>query len=140
MDPSELDQEAAYVNKQHEPTVQPPKPPRRPPLLWCSVKIMHVYTAVLLPTVTCSHTIPCCAALCRAVLCQTVGEGGEIPPGNAPGETKWQSRVVRPKADIKLTAGKAINVPIETLIDQVVKSNKVCEVLGVKGVRLLGEG
>jgi hypothetical protein len=29
------------------------------------------------------------------------------------------------KADIKLTAGKAINVPIETLVDQVVKTNKV---------------
>jgi hypothetical protein len=54
-----------------------------------------------------------------------VAEGGDIPPGNAPGETKWQSRAVRPKADIKLTAGKAINVPIETLIDQVVKTNKV---------------
>ena len=54
-----------------------------------------------------------------------MGESGDIPPGNAPGETKWQSRVVRPKADIKLTAGKAINVPIETLVDQVVKTNKV---------------
>jgi hypothetical protein len=70
----------------------------------------------------------CCAVLCCAVLrCDhcVVTEGGDIPPGNAPGETKWQSRVVRPKADIKLTAGKAINVPIETLIDQVVKTNKV---------------
>lgn len=59
------------------------------------------------------------------MLLLSVGEGGDIPPGNVPGETKWQSRVVRPKADIKLTAGKAINVPIENLIDQVVKTNKV---------------
>lgn len=57
--------------------------------------------------------------------CHAVVESGNIPPGNEPGETKWQSRVVRPKADIKLTAGKAINVPLETLIDQVVKANKV---------------
>jgi len=64
---------------------------------------------------------------------ETLGDSGDIPPGNAPGETKWQSRVVRPKADIKLTAGKAINVPIETLIDQVVKTNKV--VAFVKGTR-----
>lgn len=54
-----------------------------------------------------------------------VADSGNIPSGNAPGATKFQSRSVRPKADIKLTAGKAINVPIETLIDQVVKSNKV---------------
>jgi hypothetical protein len=45
----------------------------------------------------------------------------------------WQSRVVRPKADIKLTAGKAINVPIETLIDQVVKTNKVCDMCERRG-------
>eukprot|EP00879_Flechtneria_rotunda_P030673 GHRR01033339.1.p1 GENE.GHRR01033339.1~~GHRR01033339.1.p1 ORF type:complete len:214 (+),score=52.41 GHRR01033339.1:77-718(+) len=63
-----------------------------------------------------------------------VAETGSIPPGNAPGETKWQNRTAaRPKADIKLTAGKAINVPIETLIDQVVKGNKV--VAFVKGTR-----
>lgn len=54
-----------------------------------------------------------------------VAETGAIPSGNAPGATKFQSRSARPKADIKLTAGKAINVPIETLIDQVVKQNKV---------------
>jgi hypothetical protein len=41
--------------------------------------------------------------------------------------------VVRPKADIKLTAGKAINVPIETLIEQVVKTNKVGQVFPVVG-------
>jgi hypothetical protein len=55
-----------------------------------------------------------------------VAESGTIPAGNAPGETKWASRGPRPKADVKLTAGKAITVPIEELIDQVVKGNKVC--------------
>ena len=54
-----------------------------------------------------------------------MAESGAIPPGNAPGETKWQARTVRVKPEIKLTAGKAINVPIEELIDQVVKNNKV---------------
>jgi hypothetical protein len=54
-----------------------------------------------------------------------VSESGAIPPGNAPGETKWQARTVRVKPEIKLTAGKAISVPIEDLIDQVVKTNKV---------------
>jgi hypothetical protein len=57
-----------------------------------------------------------------------VSEGGDIPPGNAPGADTFKSRQVRPKADVKLTAGKAINVPIEALIDQVVKGNKVCSV------------
>jgi hypothetical protein len=54
-----------------------------------------------------------------------VADTGAVPPGNAPGETKWQGRPVRAKTEIKLTAGKAINVPIEQLIDGVVKENKV---------------
>lgn len=69
----------------------------------------------------------------KAWMEETLSESGAVPPGNVQGETKWQSRAVRPKADIKLTAGKAINVPIETLIDQVVKTNKV--VAFVKGTR-----
>eukprot|EP00879_Flechtneria_rotunda_P008671 GHRR01009084.1.p1 GENE.GHRR01009084.1~~GHRR01009084.1.p1 ORF type:complete len:268 (+),score=84.85 GHRR01009084.1:304-1107(+) len=70
----------------------------------------------------------------KAWMEEALAETGSIPPGNAPGETKWQNRTAaRPKADIKLTAGKAINVPIETLIDQVVKGNKV--VAFVKGTR-----
>jgi hypothetical protein len=46
---------------------------------------------------------------------------GSIPPGNAPGETKWQSRAVRPaKPEIRLTAGKPITgVTMEQLVDQV---------------------
>eukprot|EP00878_Enallax_costatus_P003308 GHUV01003513.1.p1 GENE.GHUV01003513.1~~GHUV01003513.1.p1 ORF type:complete len:279 (+),score=64.10 GHUV01003513.1:127-963(+) len=69
----------------------------------------------------------------KAWMEETLSETGSIPSGNAPGATKFQSRSARPKADIKLTAGKAINVPIETLLDQVVKQNKV--VAFVKGTR-----
>jgi Grx4 family monothiol glutaredoxin len=52
-----------------------------------------------------------------------------------PGETKWQSRSVAraTKAEIRLTAGKAINVPIEKLIDAVVKDNRI--VVFAKGTR-----
>ena len=59
---------------------------------------------------------------------EAIAAGGAIPPGNAPGESKWQSRSAArpPRPEIKLTAGKAINVPIEELIDQVVKGSKVC--------------
>ncbi len=64
---------------------------------------------------------------------QTVADSGAVPPGNAPGETKWSGAPKRAKAEIKLTAGKAINVPIEKLIDGVVKENKV--VAFVKGTR-----
>ena len=57
---------------------------------------------------------------------QAVGESGALPPGNAPGETRWQARKASPmKREIRLTNAKAINVPIETLVDQVVKTNKV---------------
>eukprot|EP00775_Hariotina_reticulata_P011904 gene11904-12048_t len=69
----------------------------------------------------------------KAWMEEALSEGADIPPGNAPGANIFQSRQVRPKADIKLTAGKAINVPLETLIDQVVKTNKV--VAFVKGTR-----
>lgn len=60
---------------------------------------------------------------------------GNIPPGNMPGETKWQSRSVQraTKQEIRLTAGKAINVPMEKMIDAVVKDNKI--VAFVKGTR-----
>ncbi len=54
-------------------------------------------------------------------------ELGNLPPGNQPGETKWQARKAAPlKNEIRLTAGKPITgVTIEQLIDQVVKGNKV---------------
>eukprot|EP00877_Chromochloris_zofingiensis_P014725 jgi/Chrzof1/9506/Cz04g05200.t1 len=69
----------------------------------------------------------------KAWVQEAMEDTGKIPPGNAPGETKWQSRAVRAKSEIMLTAGKAINVPIETLIDQVVKGNRV--VAFIKGTR-----
>jgi hypothetical protein len=62
--------------------------------------------------------------MCDAAL-SVVGDSGKVPPGNVAGETKWQTRTVRVKPEIKLTAGKAINVPLGDLIDQVVKGNKV---------------
>lgn len=54
---------------------------------------------------------------------------GNIPPGNAPGETRWQARRVAPlKKEIRLTAGKPISgITMEQLIDRVVKDNKVGE-------------
>lgn len=66
---------------------------------------------------------------------QAAEQYGNIPPGNAPGETKWQSRRPAPlKKEIRLTAGKAITgITIEQLVDRVVKDNKV--VAFVKGSR-----
>ena len=45
---------------------------------------------------------------------------GNIPPGNAPGESKWQARSGRAaKPEIRLTAGKPITgITIADLIDQ----------------------
>ncbi|KAG2430785.1 hypothetical protein HYH02_013624 [Chlamydomonas schloesseri] len=67
---------------------------------------------------------------------ETVAESGTIPPGNAPGETKWQSRSVAraTKPEIRLTAGKPIQgITIEELIDRIVKENPI--VVFVKGTR-----
>ena len=62
---------------------------------------------------------------------------GSIPPGNAPGEKKWQQRRPRvAKAEIRLTPGKGVEdltCSVEDLIDQVVKSCQV--VVFVKGTR-----
>lgn len=71
---------------------------------------------------------------CNPPSSSAVGEAGAVPPGNAPGETKWQAKpAARPKTEVRLTAGKAVNVPIEALIDGVVKENRV--VAFVKGTR-----
>ncbi|GFR48204.1 hypothetical protein Agub_g10062 [Astrephomene gubernaculifera] len=67
---------------------------------------------------------------------EAVAETGDIPPGNAPGETKWQSRSVAraTKPEIRLTAGKPITgITIADLIDRIVKENPV--VVFVKGTR-----
>lgn len=69
------------------------------------------------------HAIPCH----RVVLSCAVAETGTIPPGNAPGETKWQSRTAKPaRPEIRLTAGKGITgTTMDELIDRVVKDIKV---------------
>ncbi|GIL85279.1 hypothetical protein Vretimale_10753 [Volvox reticuliferus] len=67
---------------------------------------------------------------------EALAETGSIPPGNLPGETKWQSRSVAraTKPEIRLTAGKPIQgITIEGLIDRIVKENSV--VVFVKGTR-----
>lgn len=67
---------------------------------------------------------------------EAVAIGGDIPPGNAPGETKWQSRSVAraTKPEIRLTGGKGIKgITVEELIDRIVKENQV--VVFVKGTR-----
>ncbi|KXZ55070.1 hypothetical protein GPECTOR_3g227 [Gonium pectorale] len=67
---------------------------------------------------------------------ETLTTTGKIPPGNEPGETKWQSRSVAraTKPEIRLTAGKPISgITIEGLIDRIVKENPV--VAFIKGTR-----
>ncbi|KAL4540741.1 hypothetical protein Ndes2526B_g03471 [Nannochloris sp. 'desiccata'] len=68
---------------------------------------------------------------------EAVNSIGAIPPGNAPGEKKWQQRRARAaKPEIRLTSGKGIEdltCTVEFLIEQVVKSNKV--VIFLKGTR-----
>ena len=60
---------------------------------------------------------------------------GKVPSGNmAENGAKWQmKRVATPKNEIRLTNAKPINVSIETLIEQVIKDNKI--VAFVKGTR-----
>eukprot|EP00890_Picochlorum_soloecismus_P005928 jgi/Picsp_1/6336/NSC_03685-R1_monothiol glutaredoxin-s16 len=73
----------------------------------------------------------------KAWIQQAAEETGVIPPGNAPGEKKWQQRRKRmAKPEIKLTPGKGLDdltCSIEDLIDQVVKTNRC--VAFVKGTR-----
>lgn len=62
------------------------------------------------------------------LLWRTVTENGEVPPGNAKGNTTWAIRRSAAKPEIKLTPGKGVQdltCSIEDLVDQVVKSNKV---------------
>jgi Grx4 family monothiol glutaredoxin len=72
---------------------------------------------------------------------QAVEELGAVPPGNAPGGgAQWQGQARKPagsnnanRPEIRLTAGKAIDVPIEALLAQVVRDHAV--VAFVKGTR-----
>ena len=58
-----------------------------------------------------------------------VAESGEIPPGNEKGNTAWSLRRAPPKPEIRLTPGKGVDdltCSVVDLVDQVVKSSKVC--------------
>ena len=65
-----------------------------------------------------------------------VEQSGQVPPGNAKGNTDWSLRRSAPKPEIKLTPGKGLQdltCSVEELVDQVVKTNKVwrCARFGV---------
>lgn len=60
---------------------------------------------------------------------------GKIPPGNETGNTTWVRQPPKKKPDLKLTPGRHVQltVPLEQLIDRLVKENKV--VAFIKGSR-----
>lgn len=60
---------------------------------------------------------------------------GKIPPGNETGNTTWFKPPPKKKPDLRLTPGRHVQltVPLEQLIDRLVKENKV--VAFIKGSR-----
>jgi Grx4 family monothiol glutaredoxin len=66
---------------------------------------------------------------------EAVKINGKVPAGNMQGDARWQyKQVTKPKREeIKLTNAKPISVPIEMLIEGVIKENKI--VAFVKGTR-----
>ncbi|TYI65864.1 hypothetical protein E1A91_D09G186800v1 [Gossypium mustelinum] len=60
---------------------------------------------------------------------------GKVPPGNESGNTTWVRQPPKKKADLRLTPGRHVQltVPLEELIDKLVKQNKV--VAFIKGSR-----
>ncbi|XP_022971349.1 bifunctional monothiol glutaredoxin-S16, chloroplastic [Cucurbita maxima] len=60
---------------------------------------------------------------------------GKVPPGNESGNATWVRQPPKKKADLRLTPGRHVQltVPLEELIDQLVKENKV--VAFIKGSR-----
>ncbi|XP_057983088.1 bifunctional monothiol glutaredoxin-S16, chloroplastic [Malania oleifera] len=60
---------------------------------------------------------------------------GKVPPGNESGNTTWVRQPPRKKPDLRLTPGRhaKLTVPLEELIDCLVKENKV--VAFIKGSR-----
>lgn len=60
---------------------------------------------------------------------------GKVPPGNEPGNSTWVRQPPKKKADLRLTPGRNVQltVPLEDLIDRLVKENKV--VAFIKGSR-----
>ncbi|CAA0830566.1 Bifunctional monothiol glutaredoxin-S16-chloroplastic [Striga hermonthica] len=65
-----------------------------------------------------------------------ISSTGKVPPGNESGNSTWvKNAPPRKKADLRLTPGRhvQISVPLESLIDRLVKENKV--VAFIKGSR-----
>lgn len=65
-----------------------------------------------------------------------IEQTGKVPPGNLTGDTTWTAKKARKsKSDIRLTPGPHVklSIPLEQLIDKVVKENKV--VAFIKGSR-----
>lgn len=64
-----------------------------------------------------------------------IGASGKVPPGNEKGNTTWVRQPPKRKADLRLTPGRHVQltVPLEELIDRLVKENKV--VAFIKGSR-----
>ncbi|CDP06465.1 unnamed protein product [Coffea canephora] len=60
---------------------------------------------------------------------------GKVPPGNEPGNSTWVRKPPKKKSDLRLTPGRHVQltVPLEGLIDRLVKENKV--VAFIKGSR-----
>ncbi|GFP92182.1 monothiol glutaredoxin-s16 chloroplastic [Phtheirospermum japonicum] len=66
---------------------------------------------------------------------EQIADTGKVPPGNEPGNTTWVKKAPRKKSDLRLTPGRHVQltVPLEDLIDRLVKENKV--VAFIKGSR-----
>ncbi|KAJ8533078.1 hypothetical protein K7X08_015967 [Anisodus acutangulus] len=64
-----------------------------------------------------------------------IAASGKVPPGNEPGNSTWVRQPPKKKADLRLTPGRHVQltVPLEDLIDRLVKENKV--VAFIKGSR-----
>ncbi|XP_042015770.1 bifunctional monothiol glutaredoxin-S16, chloroplastic-like [Salvia splendens] len=71
----------------------------------------------------------------KAWLQEHIAATGKVPPGNEPGNSTWVKRAPRKKSDLRLTPGRHVQltVPLEDLVDRLVKENKV--VAFIKGSR-----
>ncbi|KAL2509978.1 Bifunctional monothiol glutaredoxin-S16 [Forsythia ovata] len=64
-----------------------------------------------------------------------IAASGKVPPGNESGNSTWVKMPPKKKSDLRLTPGRNVQltVPLEELIDRLVKENKV--VAFIKGSR-----
>lgn len=66
-------------------------------------------------------------------ICDAVQATGAVPPGNARNSPQqWVRKTPRAKPELKLTPGKGLQdltCSVEDLLDSVVKTNKVCQLL-----------